>query len=172
MTRKRKDKRFCLICFLLVALFFCCTNEKQSNSDKSDKEDYMFEELDLNYSICIRNGLNTIYFLSDRKKNIINVLIYKEKQLVNELTLKVGTSNTTSFVNIVKKQIEFEKVFNKNKNKKGFEIVFCVGLNTNELSASYPHVINYKDEISFEFYELISFLKKNKLVNDFFDAKK
>lgn len=158
-----------MIFFLLVPLFFCCTNEKQSNSDK---EDYIFKELDLNYSICIRNSLNTIYFLLDRKKNIINVLIYKEKELVKESTLKVGTNNITSFINIVKKQIEFEKVFNKNKNKKGFEIVFCVALNTNELSASYPHVINYKDEISSEFYELISFFKKDKLISDFFDIKK
>lgn len=168
MKLKRKGKKISFILYLLIPLLFYCSDKEKSNIEK---EDYIFEESDLEYSMDIHNDLNSMYFLLDQKKNIINVLIYKEKKIIKEFDLKIDKTKSNSFIKIIKSQLELKNVFNETKNKSGFGIVFCIDLGTNELSASYPKILNFKKDVSLDFDELMSFLKKEKLIDEFLEKK-
>jgi hypothetical protein len=168
MKLKRKGKKISFILYLLIPLLFYCSDKEKSNIEK---EDYIFEESDLEYSMDIHNDLNSMYFLLDQKKNIINVLVYKEKKIIKEFDLKIDKTKSNSFIKIIKSQLELKNVFNETKNKSGFGIVFCIDLGTNELSASYPKILNFKKDVSLDFDELMSFLKKEKLIDEFLEKK-
>jgi hypothetical protein len=169
MIKKGKDKGFRFLVYLLIPMLFSCNNEKQTIIEK---EVNIFKDSDLEYSIDIQNNTSSISFLLDEDKKIINVLIFKDRKLVQDFFLKIDKSKMYSFVKIINNQLRLENVFKQNKNKRGFEVNFTIMRGRDDLSASYPQILNFKEDISIEFSELISFLKKEKLINEFLEKNK
>lgn len=166
MRKKMKNKKsIILICFL-ISLLFNCTDKKQTSIEK---EVNMFEHSDLGYSINIKDNRTSISFLLDQDKEIIDVLVYKDKKYVKDFPLKIDKSKIYSFIKIVNHQLKPENVFKQNKNNSGFDVNFTIGRGRDDLSAFYPHVLNFEEDISIEFNKLISFLKKEKLISEFLD---
>ena len=155
--------RFAYIWFVLI-LFIGCGKEKQNSSYN---EVNIFNENELEYSIDIKINLNTISFLLYNKDSI-SVLIFKDRKVVDEFFIKSDTVKYQSFVKIVNRQLKQEIILNQKNHIEGYDVVFVLGISTNRLSANYPTILNFKEEISTDFDNLLVQLRNDELVNKFF----
>lgn len=168
MTRKRNNKKgICFILLLLVPLSFCCTNR---NNVHVENEDYIFKEIDLNYSIYFQDDLKSMYFLLDQNNNMIRILIFNNKVLTTNYVMKIDKTEKYLFTDIVKEQLMFKR--NIDKNKSELNVSFCISLNRDELICKYPITLNFKKDVSPKFNNLMLFLKKQKKIKVFFNEDK
>lgn len=155
-----------LIYLLCTLSILSCNGDKIL---KDEKEVYANKESELEFSFVINSddNSNKIDFYLNSKDSNINVMIFKNGKILKDFKIQIDKNQVKMFERIVKEQLILKNFTNEAKNIKGYNITFSVFFGSSYLSANYPKKMNFKKEVSAEFNEFLSFLRKNKEINIF-----
>ncbi|WP_298145047.1 hypothetical protein [Flavobacterium sp.] len=156
-----------LLFYLLICLQLSCDDRQYAfkQDTKTLPESY------LEYAFDVQKGNEILSFLLDTEKKEIDILLYKNRKLSTEFSLSVNQEKTNHFLHVVNRQILIDQLLKITKSNGEFRLQFSISNGRNVMSTTYNKIANFRREVSPEFNNLILFLRKEKLVNEFFKEK-
>lgn len=158
-------------CILFSILMFSCKNDSSINK----QEIYRYDKSQIDYAITI-NSENDSYelkFLLDVEEK--KVIIYEYNILNKEYKkaeIEINEEQIKLFKNVIDEESKFDDFFYRIDKVNGYNISFRINFGGDDLISSYKDVIDFKNDISVDFFNLVVLLRKEKLVNSFFEKNK